>query len=145
MAANWRVAGLERRRHAAGTRFVLEAGDVVSAAPELARLTLNIASAHHDSRAGAGGRRLVYGGHTVGLAAAQVTRALPECLYIVAWRSCDHLGPVFEGDTLASEIDVVETQEATAVTVAELHVRVFAERDNGRHAVLDWRPIVLLT
>ena len=41
-------------------------GDVVSSAPELARLTLNIAATHHDSRVG--GRRLVYGGHTIGLA-----------------------------------------------------------------------------
>jgi acyl dehydratase len=32
-------------------------GDVVSSAPELARLTLNIAATHHDSRSG--GRRLV--------------------------------------------------------------------------------------
>ena len=40
--------------------------DVVSSAPELARLTLNIAATHHDSRVG--GRRLVYGGHTIGLA-----------------------------------------------------------------------------
>src|ERR1700728_3046868 len=43
--------------------------DVVSSAPELARLTLNIAGVHHDSRLG--GRRLVYGGHTIGLALAQ--------------------------------------------------------------------------
>ena len=41
--------------------------DVVSSAPELARLTLNIAAIHHDSRVG--GSRLVYGGHTIGLGA----------------------------------------------------------------------------
>ena len=47
-------------------------GDVVTSASELARLTLDIAQVHHDARAG-GGRRLVYGGHTIGIAAAQVT------------------------------------------------------------------------
>jgi acyl dehydratase len=46
--------------------------DVVSSAPELARLTLNIAATHHDRRVG--GTRLVYGGHTIGLAMAQATR-----------------------------------------------------------------------
>src|SRR5690606_23489669 len=44
-------------------------GDVVSGAPELARLTLNIAAVHHDERTGPAGR-LVYGGHTIGLALA---------------------------------------------------------------------------
>ena len=46
--------------------------DVVSSAPELARLSLNIAATHHDSRVS--GQRLVYGGHTIGLALAQATR-----------------------------------------------------------------------
>ena len=50
---------------------------MVSSAPELARLTLNIAMVHHDAAASAGGR-LVYGGHTIGIAAAQATRALPN-------------------------------------------------------------------
>lgn len=48
-------------------------GDVVSSAPELARLSLNIAATHHDERVGAAGR-LVYGGHTIGLALSQASR-----------------------------------------------------------------------
>ena len=55
-------------------------GDVVSSAPELARLTLNIAATHHDSRVG--GQRLVYGGHTIGLALAQAVGCCPT------WRPC---------------------------------------------------------
>ena len=47
----------------AGQRFEVAGGDVVSSAPELARLTLNIAAVHHDTQA-AGGQRLVYGGHS---------------------------------------------------------------------------------
>ena len=50
--------------------------DVVSGAPELARLTLNVAATHHDSRVG--GQRLVYGGRTIGLALAQATRRAAE-------------------------------------------------------------------
>ena len=43
--------------------------------------------------------------------AAHVTRALPNLVTVAAWRSCDHLAPVFEGDVLHSTIEV----EATAL------------------------------
>ena len=66
-----RVRGDHFDAVSAGT-VLCSTADVVSSAPELARLTLNIAATHHDSRAG--GRRLVYGGHTIGLALAQATR-----------------------------------------------------------------------
>src|SRR6202034_154238 len=57
----------------AGQTWVVPGGDVVSSAPELARLTLNVAMVHHDASA-AGGQRLVYGGHAIGLALAQAAR-----------------------------------------------------------------------
>jgi acyl dehydratase len=125
---------------APGTVFAVEGGDVVSAAPELARLSLNVAMAHHDRAAGQGGRRLVYGGHTIGLAAAQLTRALPDLATIVAWHGCDHLGPVFEGDTLRSEVEL-ERKEPLPGGGDLLHLRsrVRAERDDGTADVLDWR------
>ena len=89
----------------AGQSWAVPGGDVVSGAPELARLTLNMAMAHHDAQA-AGGQRLVYGGHTVGLALAQAARSLPSLVTVAAWHRCDHLGPVHEGDTLRSTISV---------------------------------------
>ncbi len=89
----------------AGMHWTVGGGDVVSSAPELARLSLNVATAHHDAPA-AGGRRLVYGGHTIGIAAAQATRALPSLVTVVAWHGCDHLAPVHEGDTLTSELEL---------------------------------------
>jgi acyl dehydratase len=95
-----RLAGLR-----AGQSWTVPGGDVVSAAPELARLTLNVAMVHHDARA-AGGRRLVYGGHAIGLALSQAARSLPSLVTVAAWQSCDHLGPVHEGDTLHSTITV---------------------------------------
>jgi acyl dehydratase len=89
----------------AGQSWAVPGGDVVSGAPELARLTLNVAMVHHDAQA-ADGRRLVYGGHSIGLALAQAARSLPSLVTVAAWHGCEHLGPVHEGDTLRSTISV---------------------------------------
>jgi acyl dehydratase len=112
--------------------------DVVSSAPELARLTLNIAATHHDWRAG--GQRLVYGGHTIGLALAQATRALPNLVTVLGWQSCDHTGPVHEGDTLYSELHVEGAEPLPDGRGGLLHLRsvVFAVSEPDRQ-VLDWR------
>lgn len=127
---------------AVGQTWRVGGGDVVSSAPELARLTLNVAQVHHDARA-AGGRRLVYGGHTIGLAFAQVTRALPGLVTVAGWEGCDHTGPVHEGDTLRSEITVegLAPLPAGAGGLALLRVRVRAddEADDAGRDVLDWR------
>jgi acyl dehydratase len=123
-----------------GTRWTVEGGDVVSTAPELARLSLNIAMAHHDATSGQG-RRLVYGGHTIGVAAAHATRALPNLVTIVAWHGCDHLGPVFEGDTLLSdlELELVEPLPRGGA-LTHLRSRVRAARGGDEPVeVLDWR------
>lgn len=117
--------------------------DVVSNAPELARLTLNIAEAHHDERVA--GQRLVYGGHTIGLALAQATRALPQMLTVLGWHSCDHTGPVHEGDTLSSEVVVGETTPLTGGGAAlDLRSVVRAHRPDGDVDVLDWTYTVLM-
>lgn len=127
-----------------GTVFRIETGDVVSSAPELARLTLNLAAVHHDSAA-AGGRRLVYGGHTIGVAAAQISRALPALVTILGWRSCDHTGPVHEGDTLTSAITVEACEPLpSGGGVIDLRSIVHARPDGGEAAeVLDWRLAAL--
>jgi len=129
-----------------GQTWRLAAGDAVTSAPELARLTLNIAHAHHDSAANPTGRRLVYGGHTIGIAAAQLTRALPSLLTIVAWHSCDHLGPVFEGDTLASEVELERTEPLPdGGGLLHLRSRVRSRRTSGEEAdVLDWRLVAVM-
>ncbi|MCV7258568.1 MaoC family dehydratase [Mycobacterium shimoidei] len=112
--------------------------DVVSSAPELARLTLNIAAVHHDSRIS--GRRLVYGGHTIGLALAQATRLLPNLATVLGWQSCDHTGPVHEGDTLYSELHVESADPVDDGGVLGLRSLVYAvgESEPDRQ-VLDWR------
>jgi acyl dehydratase len=121
-------------------RVLHSTGDVVSNAPELARLTLNIAAAHHDWRAG--GRRLVYGGHTIGLALAQASRLLPNLATVLGWESCDHTGPVYEGDTLYSELHVESAQSTGDGGVLGLRSLVYAVSDTAGEpdrAVLDWR------
>ena len=111
--------------------------DEVSSASELARLSLNIAATHHDSRIG--GQRLVYGGHTIGLALAQAGRLLPNLVTVLGWQSCDHLGPVHEGDTLYSELRV----ESAAAGLLGLRSLVYAVADPDR-PVLDWRFTALM-
>ncbi|MUL63353.1 acyl dehydratase [Mycobacterium sp. CBMA 234] len=118
--------------------------DVVSSAPELARVTLNIAATHHDSRVA--GSRLVYGGHTIGLALAQATRLLPNLVTVLGWESCDHTGPVHEGDTLYSELHVEAAHASPAGRGGALDLRslVFAVGADGPdRQVLDWRLRVL--
>lgn len=115
-------------------------GDVVSSAPELARLSLNIAATHHDSRVG--GQRLVYGGHTIGLALAQASRLLPNLATVLGWQSCDHTGPVHEGDTLYSElhIEAADPLPGERGGVLTLRSLVYAAADEGDdRQVLDWR------
>lgn len=150
-AAGWRLDSFEeglptrlRRPLRPGTVWHVASGDVVSAAPELARLTLNLARTHHDDASGA---RLVYGGHTIGLALSQAVRAVPELVTVLAWDACDHLGPVHEGDTLTSAITLEQLEPRSGGgRRARLRTRVTAR--SGPRAepreVLDWGLVALL-
>jgi acyl dehydratase len=146
---DWR---LERLRAAApgpyradlepGQAFLVEAGETVTGAPELARLTLNVATAHTDATGSAHGRRLVYGGHTISIAAAHAARAIPAIATIVAWEGCEHLGPVFEGDVLRTELHV---QHTGPDGLAGLQALVSAERPSSEPApVLDWSFVAVV-
>jgi acyl dehydratase len=145
--AGWRLDPLRGdggELPAPGTVWRLLGGDVVSAAPELARMTLNVAVAHHDARGA--GRRLVYGGHTIGIAAAHVARVLPNLVTFVAWHGCDHTGPVLEGDTLSSVIELERIEPLPGDQggrLAHLRCRVSATRGDPAETVgvLDWRPV----
>jgi acyl dehydratase len=150
----WRMAPLReatRAPYAAdlqpGDELAVEGGDVVSAAPELARLTLNLAMAHTDPATTADGRALVYGGHTISVAAAHATRALPALATIVAWEGCDHTGPVYEGDVLRSRFVVqgVEPLEDGALVALRAVVDAVRGPDYGAvEQVLDWRFLALI-
>ncbi len=131
----------------AGTVYEVEGRDTITAAPELARLTLNVAKAHTDAGGSHHGRRLVYGGHTISVAAAHLSRALPGVATIVAWRGCDHLGPVFEGDVLATTVEVEGLHEVDGVDAGLADLRMAVSADRGEDAptpVLDWRAIAVI-
>ena len=133
-----------------GVTYAVEGRDTVTCAPEITRLTLNVASAHTDAGASAHGRRLVYGGHTISTAASQLTRALPNLVTFVAWRSCDHTAPVFEGDVLRSEFEVEAVHPLeSGGGLLDLRALVYAERaeaeaGDGEVTVLDWRMLALM-
>jgi acyl dehydratase len=135
----------------AGARYVVEAADTVTSAPELARQTLNLAQAHTDAASSPYRRRLVYGGHTISMASALLSRALPNLVTLIAWRSCDHRAPVFEGDRLLTELVVAATHPLeSSGGLLDLHVLVSAERGadapepGKRERVLDWRVLALM-
>ncbi len=123
-----------------GDAFDIDVADPVTAATELSRLTLNLATVHHDPRATGTGHRLVYGGHAIGLAAHQSARALPGIAAVLAWHGCDHPAPVREEDLLTSRLTVEGlTPLAHGGALADLRSVVTAHRDDWTGEVLDWR------
>jgi acyl dehydratase len=150
---DWRYEALRSRvappdDQAEQTAFEIEGRDTVTAAPELARMTLNLAMTHRDAGAAASGRRLVYGGQTISIAAAHTAIALPNLATIVAWRSCEHSAPVFEGDVLRTEVTFVERIQLNHVdaTLVDLRAVVHADRGTGEEAeqVLAWEFLGVL-
>ena len=108
-AGGWTVsaAALRRRETPApgmppGTVWRLLGGDVVSAAPELARMTLNVPRSPITTPATPAG-----GWSTAGTRSGSRPRTSAGCspnlVTFVAWHGCDHTGPVLEGDTLSSD------------------------------------------
>lgn len=152
---SWSLDGIDATwsgRKAAGITtgqlFRIDSWDTVTAAPEFARVTLNLAMAHTDARSSYLGERLVYGGHVLAIAFAQVTRAMPNLLTMLAWERCDHLAPVLEGDRLRSEVTVAAKSPARSGMMLQLVIRTYATRgaaDAGAAeiAVLDWVVWVL--
>jgi len=134
--AQWDLAAVsDGSRPEAGESVSVFGGDVVSSAPELARLTLNIAAVHHDETSSDTGR-LVYGGHTIAIALSQVARAFPDLLTVLSWTSCDHVGPVREGDTLHTQVEVLAVRPGAVGN--EVDLRAFVTARPAR-PVLDWR------
>ena len=128
----------------------VEARDTVTSAPELVRLSLNLAMTHTDAAQSVFGKRLVYGGHTIGIAGAQLSRVIPGAATILAWHHCDHTAPVFEQDVLRSEITLKSITEPERGRIAEVLVETFADRggeapEPGKDIkVLDWAVALMV-
>lgn len=119
--------GLTRREYKPGQVMAVEARDTVTSAPELVRMTLNLAMTHTDASRSVYGKRLVYGGHTIAMAAAQLSRAMPDLALILGWYKCDHKAPVFEGDLLQSQVTVSDFLPSSQ-RLARLNLQVTAIR-----------------
>ncbi len=116
--------------------------DTVTSAPELARLTQNLAPVHRDPLLGLEGRRLVYGGHTIGLAQASVARLLPDTATVLGWQSCSHPAPVFENDVLSFQHTLLGEYSSSGGRLRAIQVEVDAERVNQvTEQVLDLRVV----
>jgi acyl dehydratase len=140
--ASWR--GLLAQDIAAPLAMQVEARDTVTSAPELVRLTLNLAMAHTDARLSYLGDRLVYGGHVICIAFAQITRALPNLVTLLAWESCDHTAPTLENDRLRTAFTVTRVVPRGDGRGALLRIEAqsFAARgtpEQPEQQVLDWK------
>lgn len=148
---DWDLSGLPVLSDAWQTGEVIdtEARDTVTAAPEVVRMTMNLAMTHTDAGRSVYGKRLVYGGHTISMAAAQLSRVMPALATMLCWYRCDHTAPVFEEDILRSRIKVNERQSCAIGTILDLGIEVLAERgpeapEAGEDIkVLDWQLAVL--
>ncbi|PFW98175.1 hypothetical protein CJ468_06491 [Nocardia farcinica] len=73
---------------------------------------------------------------------------LPDIVTVVGWRSCDHLAPVLEGDTIVSRV-TVESVESLAGGGGLGHLRsqvhAFPATGGQERDVLDWRFAAVLS
>lgn len=152
----WKLSAMAAERYlvpapplAAGDRVVIGPQDTVTCAPELVRITGNIAFTHTDASRSYLGKRLVYGGHTISITLAQIGRALPNMLTLIGWQGCEHTAPVLEEDIIRTEFSVTSaTPAAAGGKLYELHALTYAKRavtgQDGyqESAVLDWRLVV---
>ena len=146
------VTGLKPRDLNVGDKVSIVPRDTITCAPELVRITLNIAYAHTDASKSYLDKRLVYGGHTISLVLAQITRGIPNMITVLGWSGCDHTAPVVEEDLIRTEFEVLEISEPNAGgKIVSLHVVSFAARSNQKSGeleeskVLDWQLTVWTT
>lgn len=132
----------------ANTKINLQAGDSITCAPELVRITGNIAITHTDASQSYLNKRLVYGGHTISLAYAQFVRVFPNVVTLIGWQKCDHLAPVLEEDIINSEFTVNRHIPLEKGALLEVKADTYATRKNEKNefkdktAVLDWVFVV---
>lgn len=140
-ASGW--LGTRASNIAPDQRFIIESRDTITSAPELVRLSLNMAMAHTDAKLSYLGERLVFGGHTIFMGFAQITRGLPNLLTILAWESCDHVAPVVEGDRLRTEFTVTDVKPvgASGASLMRIDAECFSARGTPEEEtrVLDWK------
>ena len=130
------------------SKVIVQAGDSITCAPELVRMTGNIALTHTDASQSYLKKRLVYGGHTISLAYAQFVRAFPNVITLIGWQKCDHTAPVLEEDIINSEFLISKKIRIEKGTLFEVKALAYSTRKDKNDAfadkklVLDWVFIV---
>ncbi len=78
------------------------------------------------------------------LAQASLSRMIPDIATVIGWHSCDHTGPVFEGDLLSSTHTLIAEQAVAGGRLRAFRTIVRAHRGDDVVDVLDWVPLDLL-
>ena len=140
--------GLPSPKLSQNTKIIVKAGDTITCAPELVRITGNIALTHTDASQSYLGKRLVYGGHTISLAYSQFVRAIPNLVSLIGWQKCDHLAPVLEEDIINSEFIINKRIPIEKGVLYEINAETYSIRKSkdgsftDRTQVLDWVFVV---
>ena len=140
----WNLAGLPAGPLPPAGKLVQDPlREPVTEAQTLVRITQNLAAAHRDAARGQQNRRLVYGGHTVGLAQAALSRIDPGIATVLGWHSCDHLAPVFEEDLLSFSAVLEDSLPHKEGSIAAYRITATAHRPGTEPVdVLSWVPVV---
>jgi 2-methylfumaryl-CoA hydratase len=124
-----------------GGAMTIEEADHVQAT----RLYHNTARVHFDAHTMASsrfGRRLVYGGHVISVAAALAQDGLENVLKMAAWNAGVHANPTFAGDTISAWTEVVDKAELPGRTdLGALRLMLVAVKNTDlRTDTVDPRP-----
>ena len=132
LVPGWDLSHLPHTEWTVGEERADPMRDHIDLAPSFARMIFNQAFVHRDATAAVSGQRLVFGGHTQGLAQASLTRLLPGLATVLGWDGCDHLGPVFEGDLLEFRHLLVAEHTIDDGRVMRFETRARREGEQGR-------------
>jgi acyl dehydratase len=125
----------------AGAWFRIDERDTVTRAPDFVRMHLSRATPQTDTTLSYMDLRPAYGGHPISMAFAQITRALPDLVTIVAWESCGHTQPILENDRFRTDVTVLDRTELRSGALLSLHAKSYVSRvqEPEETAVLDWK------
>jgi 2-methylfumaryl-CoA hydratase len=102
------------------------------------RLYQNTARAHFDGHAmaGAGGQRLVYGGHIISVCRALSYDGLENVLSILAINSGSHVNPTYAGDTIACATQVIDKVDLGQDHLGALRLRMIGVKNASAASIV---------
>ena len=133
------------RRHGGRHDVRRDQRETVTAAAELARLTLNLATRTRTPAPGVTGSARLRRAHDLDRGRAS-GRGVANLVTIVAWHRCDHLAPVFEGDILStSSTSRGRSRSRRAAGLVDLRGESAPNGGGGETIdVLDWKFVAVM-